>query len=446
MSYRILLFFAGLLLLPLLNSPQIAHAQSNSDGDCPALVEAALAAVDEVCADTERNQACYASVAMEAEAQPDAEDFRFEQVGDIVDVNDIARLELSPMNTVEGRWGVAMMRLQTSLPDTLPGQNVTFILFGDVELTNATDPQTIGDGETTPMQAFYLTTGVGDSTCAEAPDSGLLVQTPEGVGEITFTINNIEVEMGSTVLFQAQPEGEMIVSTVEGAAVMNINGTFHSVIAGTQVRVALDSLLRPDGEVSEPEAYDQEIIERLPIRALERPIEAQMPLTPPELQRLNERIQNGEPPCGVDPFPSCDHLPISVGGAACVFQRPEDAPSGNQPPLCPALPTQPNQLPGNNVGTPGQPQGPGQAQPPNPNPNAANPLTPSGLPNPTRLTPMPPQPQGSMPAPSVRPPTLPPIRPPTDQPPPVQPPPIEPPPGGQLPGGQPPPLPPPPGG
>ncbi len=439
MSYRILFFFAGLLLLPLLNSQQIAHAQSETSGNCPALVEAALAAIDEVCADTQRNQACYASVAMQAEAQPDAEDFRFEQVGDIVNVNDIARLELSPMNTFEGRWGVAMMRLQTSLPDTLPGQNVTFILFGDVELTNATDPQTIADGETTPMQAFYLTTGVSESTCAEAPDSGLLVQTPEGVGEITFTINDIQVEMGSTVLFQAQPQGEMIVSTIEGAAVMNINGTFHPVIAGTRVRVALDSLLRPDGEVSEPEAYDEEIIGRLPIRALERPIEAQTPLTPPELQRLNERIQNGEAPCGVDPFPSCDHLPISVGGEACVFQRPEGTPTSNQAPLCPALPVQPNQPPGNNGGTAGQPQGPGQAQPPNPNPNpnGTHPLTPSGLPNPTRLTPMPPQPQGSMPAPSVRPPTsIPQIRPPTTQPPP----------GGQLPGGQPPPLPPPPGG
>ena len=29
------------------------------------------------------------------------------------------------------------MKLQANLPDTLPGQNVTFLMFGDVQVTNA---------------------------------------------------------------------------------------------------------------------------------------------------------------------------------------------------------------------------------------------------------------------------------------------------------------------
>src|SRR5690606_20836366 len=31
-------------------------------------------------------------------------------------------------------WGVALMQIQANLPDTLPGQNVTFLLFGDVTI------------------------------------------------------------------------------------------------------------------------------------------------------------------------------------------------------------------------------------------------------------------------------------------------------------------------
>jgi hypothetical protein len=36
-------------------------------------------------------------------------------------------------------WGVALMRLQANIPETLPGQNVTFLLFGDVEIRNAVE-------------------------------------------------------------------------------------------------------------------------------------------------------------------------------------------------------------------------------------------------------------------------------------------------------------------
>ena len=46
-------------------------------------------------------------------------------------------------------------------------------------------------GDTTtygPMQAFYFTSGIGDAQCNEAPDSGMLIQTPQGVGLVNFRI------------------------------------------------------------------------------------------------------------------------------------------------------------------------------------------------------------------------------------------------------------------
>ena len=41
------------------------------------------------------------------------------------------------MNASTGAWGVALMRIQANLPDTLPGQNVTMLIFGDVQIQNA---------------------------------------------------------------------------------------------------------------------------------------------------------------------------------------------------------------------------------------------------------------------------------------------------------------------
>lgn len=140
MLERIRVYLLGLIIL----SMTIVSAQDI----CPELVSDAMAAVDEYCMDLGRNQACYGNVQLNAEAQPDVEDFTFESSGDIVDVADILTLELNSMDTDAGTWGVAVMSLQADIPNTLPGQNVTFILFGDVYIENAASE------EQNPMQAF----------------------------------------------------------------------------------------------------------------------------------------------------------------------------------------------------------------------------------------------------------------------------------------------------
>lgn len=103
---------------------------------CPAIVETALAELDSTCQGVNRNQACYGHINIEALAQADISDFNFSQVGDVVDLNKLHSLRLSPLDTTAGVWGVALMRVQANLPDTLPGQNVTMLIFGDTEVIN----------------------------------------------------------------------------------------------------------------------------------------------------------------------------------------------------------------------------------------------------------------------------------------------------------------------
>jgi hypothetical protein len=326
-----MLTLAAVTLLLTLGAARAADA-------CPQIVKTALDTADKFCQKTGRNQACYGHIAMEAEPQPGAPNFRFEQEGDIVNVSELKKLQLRSMDEASGEWGVALLRLQANLPDTLPGQNVTFLMFGDVEITDAVEP---GDTGLRPMQAFYLRTGIGDSKCDEAPESGLLVQTPQGAGEIRLTINQVDVQLGSTVLFQGDPDsdGRMNVTTIEGAAFLNVAGKQQPVVAGLEANLpargggrilpmpaapaptpgpsptpgptpTVDILSQPSGGGALTpkvvlQAYNARKLRSLPLRLLQRRVSIAPPLTPRQLAEVKARVENNLPLCGVPLFPSC---------------------------------------------------------------------------------------------------------------------------------------------
>lgn len=274
---------------------------------CPAIVENALNSIDAVCSEAGRNQACYGNVAIETRFHADVTDVTFADVGDIADVTAIQSMQLSPMDEVNGKWGVAMLRLQANIPDTLPGQNVTFLLFGDVEIADASAD--FPNADLTPMHAFYLKTGVGDANCSEAPESGVLVQTPDGVTDVVFNVNGIDVAMGSTILFQAEANAHMHVHSLEGSAMMEHEGEIHTAVAGTRLRVPIDENFNPMGAPALPESYDADLINRIPHQHLEREIAPPEPFTAEQLAQLHTMIGSGQLPCGIDGLPDCDKLP-----------------------------------------------------------------------------------------------------------------------------------------
>jgi hypothetical protein len=236
--------------------------------ECPTLVEDALAVTDSACEDTGRNQACYGNVRLAVEAQDEAATFTFEQQGDKVDLSVVRTLTLSSMDEIVGEWGVALLKIQANLPDTLPGQNVTFLLFGDVEIENAVEAD--DDESLTPMQAFRFQTGIGDSGCADAPDSGILIQTPEGAGEINLTANGVDITLSSTAYLQAEAGEDMDISLLEGEAEVEANGVVQTVAAGQQVSVPVDEDLEAAGPPGEPHPYNLPTLESLPVANLEQ--------------------------------------------------------------------------------------------------------------------------------------------------------------------------------
>lgn len=280
------LLSSGILLLL---SVAIISAQAN----CSALLSDALEAVEENCSTTGRNEACYGYDQVEASFLTQIDDSQFAQPRDVVGVADIASIRTAPLNTSAGTWGVAIMNLQANLPNTLPGQTVTFVLMGDVEVENAVAPEdafnpsdgievivnidsganirsgpglnfnvlggatnnstlladglsedgawlrviyrerpawinlsTIADNAliadlptltadlVTPMQAFYLRTGIGQPECADAPDDLLLVQGPDNI-EIALNVNGAEITLGSSGAIRViEVDGELFLEIV----------------------------------------------------------------------------------------------------------------------------------------------------------------------------------------------------------------------------------------
>ncbi|MFN8373078.1 MAG: hypothetical protein U0694_09410 [Anaerolineae bacterium] len=251
--------------------------------DCPAIVEQALSTASDVCAETGRNQACYGNVDLTAALRPDVDSVQFEDAGDITDLTNITGLTLSGMDEENGTWGVAVLQVQANLPDTLPGQNVMMLLFGDVEITDANaEGDAESDSAGNPMQAFYFRSGIGDAPCAEAPNSGILIQTPEGAGTIDLTMNDVSITLGSTAYVQAQPEGDMVFSVIEGDGTVEAEGVSRDVPAGTRVTVAIDENLHAEEPPSEAEPYDAEALGALPIDLLPREIEIAGPESTPD--------------------------------------------------------------------------------------------------------------------------------------------------------------------
>jgi hypothetical protein len=109
-----------------------------AQADCPTIVQHALETASSACEATGRNQACYGNITLSAVPRSGASNFVFEKAGDVVNVADVESLTLTSLDAATEQWGVALLKIQANIPDTLPGQNVTMLLFGDVQIEDST--------------------------------------------------------------------------------------------------------------------------------------------------------------------------------------------------------------------------------------------------------------------------------------------------------------------
>lgn len=275
------------LAVVLLAFTTVQAQTATPDGTCGAMATQAMTDVENVCSSTGRNQACYGYVSLEATPRDGVANFEFTHQGDLANVGDMQSVKLEPLNSNTNVWGILLMKLQASLPDTLPGQNVTFLLFGDVEIQNAVDPET--DANLQPMQAFYIRTGITQIDCNQAPSDGVLIQTPQGAGKVKMRANGVDFQLGSTAFFQAEHDEHLTISVLEGESYVRSHGTSVIVPDGAGVRVPIDENLLAEGTPTAPEAYDYDFFDDLAVNGLPDDIEIDEPSSDEELLDAEER-------------------------------------------------------------------------------------------------------------------------------------------------------------
>lgn len=271
---RILFYLAIFFILvgcsPSASQPT-AEPAAQTNLACDELVQTALAAVNKTCSSLGRNQACYGSDRVIAELQANA-NAKFDAVGDIVNLPLLKQISTSTLNEEQQTWGVALIKAQANLPDNLPGQNVTLLVYGGAALDNVSPD----------MQAVILNTGVGGVTCADAPTAAVVVQSPDGT-QVNMKVNGANVTLGSTLYMTAIQNQELTIATIEGEGIVESAGVTRVVRPGSQVSLPMtaDNGLTVSGPPSEPEPFDAAPIQSAPLTLLERPVVVPPPITLP---------------------------------------------------------------------------------------------------------------------------------------------------------------------
>ena len=198
-------------------SPVAPASNLLAGGTCEEILTQAMQNLQSICSDVTRNNACYGN--NQVKAEPNAgTSLKFDIAGDRAPIRNIRALVTSPLDVNAGTWGMSLLKLQANLPDTLPGQNVTFLVFGNTSVENAS-----GD-----MQSFYFTTGLGNLSCKAAPKDAIVVRSPQHT-EVTFTANGVQISIASTIVLRAERNKSMSVELVEGSAKLTAaSGRRHS--------------------------------------------------------------------------------------------------------------------------------------------------------------------------------------------------------------------------
>ncbi len=279
---------------------------------CDALVTRAMDTAGSACGALDRNQACYGNNKVKADMRAGA-NASFSKSGDIAPLTALQRIVTAPLDEAAQTWGIAILKAQANIPGTIPGQNVTFLLFGDTTVDNPTPD----------MRAVTVSTGIGKLSCQNAPPSALLVQSPEGQ-KVAMTINGADMTLGSTVYITAVANQTMTVATLEGGATVTAFGTTQTVIPGSQIQLPLGNQvgaangLSVIGPPSAPQPINSAALADLPTRLLDRPITipqaintAAPALATPTLIQIASPIATAIPPATLAP-PTASPTPCSL--------------------------------------------------------------------------------------------------------------------------------------
>ncbi|MGD0879136.1 MAG: hypothetical protein ABSA01_13460, partial [Anaerolineales bacterium] len=141
-----------------------ATALAASDKNCQALIQQAVKASGSSCQQIGSNKVCYGNNVLQADLNPSTSE-RFTQRGDVVDIGVLQNLSASPLEIDKDQWGVAVFKVLANLPDSLPGETVTMLVFGNTQLANSSGN----------LEAFHFSSQFGQIVCNKINLDGIMI-------------------------------------------------------------------------------------------------------------------------------------------------------------------------------------------------------------------------------------------------------------------------------
>jgi len=139
LALLLLVFTAGLALW----SPAVTSAQTSPGAaSCSALVANALKTLSSSCNGLDRNQVCYGNPQLKVAFRDSSANVpSFGKTGDKAGLDVVKSITTGALNVARNEWGLAVVKVPVvNLPGAAAGQAVTFILYGDTNLTSTTEP------------------------------------------------------------------------------------------------------------------------------------------------------------------------------------------------------------------------------------------------------------------------------------------------------------------
>lgn len=180
----------------------------------------------------------------------------------------------------EGGW------LRIEVPDSSEIGWVSLDILttmGDINSLNIVDVDT---PFLRPFQVMSVLTGIDDAPCLGAPESGLLIQSPNVVDAVEMTINGVDLLLSGTLFLQASPDNAMILQQVDGQTLVRFANQRQWLVSGAEVSIPLDASLTVSGEISTISPLSSENLVGIPLNNLNYRVRVPAVITQAEIDIL----------------------------------------------------------------------------------------------------------------------------------------------------------------
>jgi hypothetical protein len=124
-----------------LTGSQAENVTAQTDtATCTDVIRGALREVGANCNSLSRNSVCYGFNQVNSTFTQVVPANFFSRPADRGELTVFERIQTASLRLQENIWGIAVLSVQANLPQTLPGQNVLFMLVGDTQVENAVPP------------------------------------------------------------------------------------------------------------------------------------------------------------------------------------------------------------------------------------------------------------------------------------------------------------------